>query len=394
MGRPRAHDPQPGVSWTPVRTRGEAGAAPVDGPYVLAVAAQYPHKNLETLVRAFAADARARRPPRHAARARRPARGRNLSGVAWTRPLDDVIDDVGVRDAVHVTGYLDDARSATRIATRPCSRSPRGSRGSRSRSSRRWGSACRSSPPRSTAIPEVTRGLATYLDDPLDAAAMADRLEAMLDDPSAFRPAADDGDPTPCEPTLRRRSRLRYRGALARKRRHDPSRSSCSRSPARVPRSCSGCSPHTPRSPRPRSPGSCSPTGTRCASTGWRPSTRSRSPRARSASSSPGLPDGEDDYWSALRGFALELYAKAAEPDATHFLDKTPRYHYIAPELFRLFPDAKVVFLWRNPLAVVASIVETWTQGQVERGPVAGRPPRGGVAGGGLAGARRERPSR
>ncbi len=76
------------------------------------------------------------------------------------------------------------------------------------------------------------------------------------------------------------------------------------------------------------------------------------------------LPEGEDDYWSALRGFALELYTKAAEPDATHFLDKTPRYHYIAPELFRLFPDAKVIFLWRNPLAVVASIVETWTRGR------------------------------
>ena len=29
-----------------------------------------------------------------------------------------------------------------------------------------------------------------------------------------------------------------------------------------------------------------------------------------------------------------------------------------------MFPDAKVIFLWRNPLAVVASIVETWTKGK------------------------------
>lgn len=76
-----------------------------------------------------------------------------------------------------------------------------------------------------------------------------------------------------------------------------------------------------------------------------------------------GLPGGEEDYWAALRAFALELYAGAAGPDATHFLDKTPRYHFITPELFRLFPDAKVIFLWRNPLAVVASIVDTWTRG-------------------------------
>lgn len=76
------------------------------------------------------------------------------------------------------------------------------------------------------------------------------------------------------------------------------------------------------------------------------------------------LPGGEDDYWEALRGFVLDLYTRAAGPGATHFLDKTPRYHFVTPELFRMFPDAKVVFLWRNPLAVVASIVETWTKGR------------------------------
>ena len=76
-----------------------------------------------------------------------------------------------------------------------------------------------------------------------------------------------------------------------------------------------------------------------------------------------GLPGGADDYWSALRAFALRLYEGAAGPDATHFLDKTPRYHFITPELFRMFPDAKVVFLWRNPLSVVASVVQTWSKG-------------------------------
>jgi len=36
----------------------------------------------------------------------------------------------------------------------------------------------------------------------------------------------------------------------------------------------------------------------------------------------------------------------------------------VAEDLFRIFPDAKVVFLWRNPLAVVASITETWGRGR------------------------------
>ena len=76
------------------------------------------------------------------------------------------------------------------------------------------------------------------------------------------------------------------------------------------------------------------------------------------------LPNGEADYWTAMRGFVLELYAKASGPEATYFLDKTPRYHYVTAELFQLFPDAKVIFLWRNPLAVVASIVDTWAKGR------------------------------
>lgn len=76
------------------------------------------------------------------------------------------------------------------------------------------------------------------------------------------------------------------------------------------------------------------------------------------------LPEGANAYWASLRRFALDLYQEAGGPDATYFLDKTPRYHFILPELFRMFPDAKVIFLWRNPLAVVSSIVGTWTKGK------------------------------
>lgn len=76
------------------------------------------------------------------------------------------------------------------------------------------------------------------------------------------------------------------------------------------------------------------------------------------------LPEGEEDYWAAFRAFALQLYERASGGRGTYFLDKTPRYHFVVSELMRAFPDAKYVFLWRNPLAVVASIVETWTRGR------------------------------
>lgn len=76
------------------------------------------------------------------------------------------------------------------------------------------------------------------------------------------------------------------------------------------------------------------------------------------------LPGGRADYDEDLRRFVLALYARASGGKGMYFLDKTPRYHFVADDLFRIFPDAKVVFLWRNPLAIVASITETWGRGR------------------------------
>jgi hypothetical protein len=73
------------------------------------------------------------------------------------------------------------------------------------------------------------------------------------------------------------------------------------------------------------------------------------------------LPGGAEDYREELRDFALRLYRKAAgEGDHRYFLDKSPPYCLVAEEIIRIFPEAKYVFLWRNPLAVVASMIDTW----------------------------------
>ena len=72
------------------------------------------------------------------------------------------------------------------------------------------------------------------------------------------------------------------------------------------------------------------------------------------------LPRGEEDYLAELRRFSLDLYEKAAGEGATHFLDKSPPYCLVAEEIMRLFPEAKFVFLWRNTLSVLASMIETW----------------------------------
>lgn len=60
----------------------------------------------------------------------------------------------------------------------------------------------------------------------------------------------------------------------------------------------------------------------------------------------------------AVRAFLTTLYN--SQLTGPIFVDKTPRYYEIVPELSMLFPQAKIVLLRRNPLAVLASIIETW----------------------------------
>lgn len=76
------------------------------------------------------------------------------------------------------------------------------------------------------------------------------------------------------------------------------------------------------------------------------------------------VPGGMDTYRAAIARFATDLYSQASQPGARYFLDKTPRYHLIANELLGAFPQSRVIFLWRNPLAVAASMISTWGGGR------------------------------
>jgi hypothetical protein len=76
------------------------------------------------------------------------------------------------------------------------------------------------------------------------------------------------------------------------------------------------------------------------------------------------LPEKEQDFYSALRSFALDLYQQFTDADSKYFLDKTPRYHLIAQHIMRAFPDGKFIFLWRNPLSVASSMIQSWGEGR------------------------------
>jgi len=72
---------------------------------------------------------------------------------------------------------------------------------------------------------------------------------------------------------------------------------------------------------------------------------------------------GKKAYKASMREFVLSLYAKQCRNNERYFLDKTPRYYYIIEDIAELFPDAKFVFLFRNPVQIFASVLNTWGQG-------------------------------
>ena len=76
------------------------------------------------------------------------------------------------------------------------------------------------------------------------------------------------------------------------------------------------------------------------------------------------LPNCQDDYYEALRQFVYHLYEKLSDENSVYFLDKTPRYYLIIQEIAKIFPDAKFIFLFRNPLQVLASVINTWHKGR------------------------------
>jgi len=81
---------------------------------------------------------------------------------------------------------------------------------------------------------------------------------------------------------------------------------------------------------------------------------------------SAGLPGGRNAYRRELATFARRVYELAAGPEATYFLEKTPHYHAIAEDVMELFDDARFVFLWRNPMSVVSSCLETFRESRWE----------------------------
>jgi len=75
------------------------------------------------------------------------------------------------------------------------------------------------------------------------------------------------------------------------------------------------------------------------------------------------IPNYEQVYYEGIRRAYAYIYDQILLTSGKEFfLDKTPRYYFILLELYKTFPEAKYIFLFRNPLAILNSIVETWSE--------------------------------
>jgi hypothetical protein len=73
------------------------------------------------------------------------------------------------------------------------------------------------------------------------------------------------------------------------------------------------------------------------------------------------LPGGEAEFRELCADFVRSVYQRiAGDSGRTVFIDKTPRYYMIVPFLAEAFPEARFVFLFRNPVEVLTSILKTW----------------------------------
>ncbi len=77
-----------------------------------------------------------------------------------------------------------------------------------------------------------------------------------------------------------------------------------------------------------------------------------------------GTPEGAGAMDEVIRELADRLYSAHCRAGERFFLDKTPRYAAYAPDIMRIFAEARAVVLWRNPIHVIDSICRTFWGGR------------------------------
>jgi len=72
----------------------------------------------------------------------------------------------------------------------------------------------------------------------------------------------------------------------------------------------------------------------------------------------------EEGLRSGIKRLILDLYP--IREGSKYFIDKSPRYYEILPQIIDLLPNARFIVLKRNPFAVLHSMISTWSRGKVD----------------------------
>lgn len=79
------------------------------------------------------------------------------------------------------------------------------------------------------------------------------------------------------------------------------------------------------------------------------------------------IENGEELYYQNLRNYFLNFYSALNGSGKRYFLDKTTRYHQYLDEVIRIFPNAKYIFLTRNPISFFASYFKVNAHGDWDK---------------------------
>ncbi len=177
-----------GVSWA----RFEPAIAPrsassLGGPFILSVASQYSHKNLATLLRAFARIAD--QIPHDLLLV-----GQRLAQLVGTRSggerdLAELATSLGIVHRVHLTGHLTDPEVGWCFRNAAAFVFPSLFEGFGMPAVEALGFGLPTITTTCGSLPEVTRGLATYVTDPRDAEELATTIRDVLDHPARHQPS-------------------------------------------------------------------------------------------------------------------------------------------------------------------------------------------------------------
>jgi glycosyltransferase involved in cell wall biosynthesis len=168
------------ISWDRFGERGLYPGAD-ENPYILSVAAHYPHKQLDILLRAFAIFGQRHKDFRLVLVGQL---ANNLVSVSGSKgALENLITELGIGERVIVTGYVDDHKLGNLYRHAAAFAFPSAFEGFGMPAVEALGFGVPCLTTRCTALPETTLGFADYVDEPANVDEWAARLATLVEKP-------------------------------------------------------------------------------------------------------------------------------------------------------------------------------------------------------------------